>query len=65
MNRAISAIVLVLLILGSLAWWFGFRSEPVETAEARRGSIDVTIQTIGRVQSTGSTTATRADPGRG
>lgn len=56
MSKVIASAVVALAIVGALVWWFGFRNEPIETAEVRSGSIDVTIQTIGQVQSTGATT---------
>ena len=56
MNRAIAIAVAALAVVGTLVWYFGFRGEEPETYRVQRGSIDVTIQTIGRVQSTGATT---------
>lgn len=56
MSRIVGGVVVGLIVLGMLVWWFGFRDEPTATVEVQRGSIDVTIQTIGRVESTGSTT---------
>lgn len=56
MSKVFGGIVVGLIVLGALIWWLGFRGAPTETVEVQRGSIDVTIQTIGRVQSTGSTT---------
>lgn len=56
MSKVIASVIVVLAILGVLVWWFGFRDDPIETVEVRSGAIDVTIQTIGQVQSTGSST---------
>ena len=56
MSKVVGGIVAALIVLGALIWWLGFRDAPTETVEVQRGSIDVTIQTIGRVQSTASTT---------
>ncbi|MBA2454754.1 MAG: efflux RND transporter periplasmic adaptor subunit [Chloroflexia bacterium] len=63
MSKIVGSIVVGLIVIGTLAWWFGFRGESIETVEVQRGSIDVTIQTIGRVQSTGSTTVRAQAPG--
>lgn len=65
MNRALVAVVATaaLLLVGALVWWFGFRDDSVQTAIITRGSIDVTIQTIGRVESTSATTIRSRTPG--
>lgn len=55
MNKVVGLTALVLVAVVGV-WWFGFRGDGDETVVVRRGSIDVTIQTIGRVQSTGATT---------
>lgn len=57
MNRRVvgtTAVAIVFVVL--LVWWFGLRGDEADTVEVTRGSIDVTIQTIGRVQSTGTST---------
>jgi HlyD family secretion protein len=55
-KRLIAAIASIGLVIVIAIVWFGFREDSDETHRVGRGSIDVTIQTIGRVQSTGSTT---------
>lgn len=64
MNKPLIAgsavLVLVVAIVGG---WFLLRDEEPETYTVSRGSIDVTIQTIGKVQSTGSTTVRAAVAG--
>ena len=55
MNRNIAVGVLAaLLIIAGTIWWLTSRGDGTETVVVTRGSIDVTIQTIGRVESTGS-----------
>lgn len=56
MSKIVAGTVIAIMVVAALLWWFALRDEPVETITVSRGSIDVTIQTIGRVQSTGSTT---------
>jgi membrane fusion protein, multidrug efflux system len=57
MNRwVIAAAAAAIVLIAGAIWWFAFRSDDTETVEVNRGSIDVTIQTIGRVQSTGTST---------
>lgn len=57
MNKTVLAAGIALLVVAALAViWILLRGEDEETYDVRRGSIDVTIQTIGRVQSTGATT---------
>lgn len=56
MNKRIAAAALAaLLVVAVTIWWLALRGEETETVTVTRGSIDVTIQTIGRVESTGST----------
>lgn len=55
MNRRIAAVALIALtIIVGATWWLVTRGDEMETVEVTRGSIDVTIQTIGRVESTDS-----------
>jgi RND family efflux transporter MFP subunit len=57
MNRktaGAASAALALIVL--LVWWFGLRDDEADTVAVTIGSIDVTIQTIGRVQSTGTST---------
>lgn len=55
MNKLGVGIILVAIVGAASIWWFLFRDDPVKTVTVNRGTIDVTIQTIGRVRSTGST----------
>lgn len=55
-KRLIAAFACIGLIVVLAIVWVGLREDSDETHQVERGSIDVTIQTIGRVQSTGSTT---------
>lgn len=53
-----------LLVAAAVAmWWFLFTDDGDETYTVRRGSIDVTIQTIGTVESTGATALRTHDAG--
>jgi RND family efflux transporter MFP subunit len=57
MNRKVLGIVAVTVAaIAVFVFWFGFRDDDADTVTVTRGSIDVTIQTIGRVQSTGTAT---------
>lgn len=53
----------ILLALAVATWWFIFTDDGEETFEVRRGSIDVTIQTIGTVHSAGATALRTHDAG--
>lgn len=48
----IAGIIVVVAAIG--VWWWSQRGESVETAIVTRGSIDVTIQTVGTIQATGA-----------
>ena len=63
MNRVVALAAFAVIAVIALVWWFGFREDDDETHVVTRGSIDVTIQTIGRVQSTGATTIRANSPG--
>lgn len=64
MNRALVAgIAVVVLVVGAVAGWWLLRDEGQSTYIVGRGSIDVTIETIGKVQSTGSSTVRSAVAG--
>jgi RND family efflux transporter MFP subunit len=63
MSRYVAIGIAVLLVIAVGVWWFVFRGEDRETHVVQSGSIDVTIQTIGRVQSTGATTVRTQVPG--
>lgn len=55
MSRRVIVIVLVVVAVGAAGWWFlGRDNDARETAAAQRGSIDVTIQTIGTLRATGA-----------
>lgn len=56
MSRYVVAAAVSLVVIIAGIWWFALRGDDTEIHEVQRGSIDVTIQTIGRVQSTGATT---------
>ncbi len=64
MNRALVAgVAVVVLVVGAVAGWWLLRDEGQSTYIVGRGSIDVTIETIGKVQSTGSSTVRSAVAG--
>lgn len=57
MNRwLIAGVAVLILVIAIIAGWFLLGDDDPDTHTVARGSIDVTIQTIGRVQSTGSST---------
>ena len=49
----IAALVTAIVIAGGI-WWWTQRGANLETAVATRGSLDVTIQTVGTIQATGA-----------
>jgi len=55
-----SRLLIALVVVGALAatgfWLFAGRDEERRTAVVERGSLDVTIQTVGTLQATGATT---------
>jgi RND family efflux transporter MFP subunit len=61
-RRLIGALIAVALVVAGSVWYFAGRDDDRETAVVQRGSIDVTIQTVGTLQATGATTvrSTRA-----
>jgi RND family efflux transporter MFP subunit len=61
-RRLIGALVAVALVAVGAIWYFAGRDDDRVTAVVQRGSIDVTIQTVGTLQATGATTvrSTRA-----
>lgn len=56
-------VLLVLLVCAAGYWWYRGRSATVTTAVATRGSIDVTIQTIGTLQASDPAIARAATTG--
>ncbi len=64
MNKALIAAAAVLILVAAVVGgWFLLGDDEEETYTVSRGSIDVTIQTIGKVQSTSSTTVRSAVAG--
>lgn len=55
MSKWITAGLIVAVVLAGGVWWWTQRGESVETAVTTRGSLDVTIQTVGSIQATGAT----------
>ncbi len=55
MSKRLIALAAVVVLAGVGAWWWTQRSPAAETAAVRRGSIDVTIQTVGTIQATRAT----------
>ena len=65
MSRRVIVMVLVVVAVGAAGWWFlGRDNDARETAVAQRGSIDVTIQTIGTIQATGADAVRARSGGR-
>ncbi|HMM43418.1 MAG TPA: hypothetical protein PKA95_16110, partial [Thermomicrobiales bacterium] len=54
MSRWLIVLAAVLVLAAAGVWWWSQRGSDVLTAAVTRGSIDVTIQTVGTIQATGA-----------
>lgn len=54
MSRWLIGLAVALVLIAGGVWWWTQRGSDVETATVTRGSIDVTIQTVGTIQATGA-----------
>ncbi|HEX5166356.1 MAG TPA: biotin/lipoyl-binding protein, partial [Thermomicrobiales bacterium] len=54
--RLLIALLIGIVVVAAAAWYLTGRGEDQQTAVAERGSLDVTIQTVGTLQATGATT---------
>ncbi len=54
MSKWLAAAAAIAIVAVGVAWWWTQRGDEVETAVVTRGSIDVTIQTVGTIQATGA-----------
>lgn len=56
MSRRVVFVAAIAVLVASVGtWWWTQRGPAIETATVSRGSIDVTIQTVGMLQATGAT----------
>lgn len=63
MSRVLLALVVIALVASAAFWWWAQRATDVETAVVERGSIDVTIETVGTIQAPGAAIARAAVAG--
>ena len=61
-KRVLALALVVVLVAAGIGWWTE-RSPAVETTVVSRGSIDVTIQTVGTIQANGATVVRSTVPG--